>query len=115
MRRLALAALLALGLGSCRSPKTPAPAPPPAAAAATPAPPLAQPQFTFAAWSQAQRYIKEGKVIQTVSGRGGFSLILADHTWVHLVAKPGDPLPKNPKEYIYRNAPNAGSIRHTKE
>jgi hypothetical protein len=114
MRRLALSALLVLMLASCRSPNAPAPGPKPAPAA-TPAPPATQPQFTFASWTQAQRYIKEGKVIQTVSGRGGFSLILADHTWVHLVAKPGDPLPRNPKDYIYRNAPNAASIRHTKE
>jgi len=112
MRRLALAALLALGLASCQSPKAPAPGRPSAAA---PLPPVAQPQFTFASWTQAQHYIKDGKVVQTVTGRGGFSLILADHTWVHLVAKPGDPLPRNPKEYIYRNAPNAATIRHTKE
>jgi hypothetical protein len=111
MRRLALSAVLVLMLASCRSPNAPAPGPKPA----PPAPPVTQPQFTFASWTQAQRYIKEGKVIQTVSGRGGFSLILADHTWVHLVAKPGDPLPRNPKDYIYRNAPNAASIRHTKE
>lgn len=104
--RLTLAALLALGLASC---KAPAPVRSPTA------PPVAQPQFTFASWTQAQGYIKAGKVIQTVTGSSGLSLILADHTWVHLVDKPGDPLPRNPKDYINRNAPNAHAIRHTRE
>lgn len=106
MRRLALATLLVLGLASCRPPQPSGPGPASAAA---------RPQFTFASWSEATRYIKEGKVIQTVSGQGGFSLILRDHTWVRLVARPGDPLPGNPKEYIARNAPNARTIRHSRE
>ena len=111
MRRLAPPALAALVLGACSHPK-PAPAPAaPAAAALKPA----RPQFTFVSWTQAQRYIREGRVIQTVSGRGGFSLVLVDHTWLHLVAKPGDPLPKNPRDYISRYAPNAQSIHHTTE
>jgi hypothetical protein len=59
--------------------------------------------------------IKAGRVVQTVSGHGGFSLILDDHTWVRLVAEPGDPLPANPKGYIARNAPNARTIRHSTE
>ena len=111
MRRpLALSGALLLAL-ACGSPRTSAPAP--AAPAAQAAPP--QPQFTFASWSVASRLVREGRVIQTVAGRGGFSLILNDHTWVRLVAKPGDPLPKNPREYVFRNAPNAAMIRHTTE
>jgi hypothetical protein len=59
--------------------------------------------------------IRQGRVVQTVSGRGGFALILDDHTWVHILAEPGDPLPRNPNEYIARNAPNARSIKHSIE
>lgn len=106
---LALAGLLGLGLASCQGPQASAPAPAPAQ------PALAKPQFTFASWSQVIPLIRNGQVIQTVSGRGGFSVILQDRTWVHLVAKPGDPLPKHPKDYISRNAPNAAAIRHSTE
>ena len=102
---------LALGLGACRSPK-PAPA-------ARPAPAKAQnsvkPQFIYASWSQTKAFILEGRVIQTVSGQGGLSLILADHTWVHPVARPDDPLPLHPLEFVFKNAPNAQSIRHSTE
>ena len=112
MRRpLGLAGILLLAL-ACGSPRTSAPAAP--AAPGAPAA-VAQPQFTFASWSVASRLVREGRVIQTVSGKGGFSLILNDHTWVRLVAKPGDPLPKNPREYVFRNAPNAAMIRHSTE
>jgi len=104
-----LTGLLALGLASCNAPEAPAPRPAPSKAAA------ARPQFTFAAWSQVVPLIKGGEVIQTVSGKGGFAVILRDHTWVRLVAKPGEPLPKNPKDFISRNAPNAAAIRHTTE
>ena len=54
-------------------------------------------------------------MIQTVSGQSGLALILRDHVWVHLVTKPDDPLPKHPLDFIYKNAPNAASIRHTTE
>ena len=111
-RTLPIAASLALTLGlcSCRAPDSSG-APPAPARTQT----AARPQFTFATWSQATVLIKAGKVIQTVSGSGGLSLILQDHTWVHLVAQPGDPLPQNPLAYIARNAPNAKAIRHTTE
>ena len=109
----ALAGLLALGLASCR---------PPAPEASAKRPPLsgplgpAKPQFTFSGWSAAKSLIRGGQVIQLVSGRaGGYSLVLQDRTWVHLVAKPGDPLPGNPMEFINKNAPNAKAIRHTVE
>jgi hypothetical protein len=115
---LILASLWALALGSCRSPK-PAAATTPAAtpAAGAPAHPAGppKPQFTFATWGQATGMIKAGQVIQTVSSSHGFSLILQDHTWVHVLAKPGEPLPKNPRSYVFRNAPNAAAIRHTNE
>lgn len=101
---------LTLGLCSCTAPESSG-APPVPGRTQT----AARPQFTFAPWSQATALIKAGKVLQTVSGSGGFSLILQDHTWVHLVAQPGDPLPRNPKEFIARNAPNAKAIRHTTE
>jgi hypothetical protein len=114
MRRpiVCLTGLLALGLGSCRSPH-PA-APPPASAKAAPQA-LARPQFIFASWSQAKDLILQGQVIQTVSGKSGLALILRDHVWVHLVAKPDDPLPRHPLDFIFKNAPNAASIRHTTE
>jgi hypothetical protein len=114
MRRsaFALAGLLALGLCSCRSPH---PAAPPAGSAKGAAQPLAKPQFIFASWSQAKDLILQGQVIQTVSGQSGLALILRDHVWVHLVTKPDDPLPKHPLDFIYKNAPNAASIRHTTE
>jgi hypothetical protein len=109
MRRLFVpAGALLAALAACHSP-APAPAPAPAAQAPQ------QPQFTYGSWTTVSRLVREGKVIQTVSGHNGFSVILTDHTWVHLVAKPGDPLPKNPREYVYRHAPNAAMIRHTNE
>jgi len=118
--------LLALALASCQGPEPrPAPAPgtarppgqarPQGQAPPQAASPLARPQFTFASWSQAVGMIKDGKVIQTVTGKGGFSLILEDHTWVRILARPGDPLPGNPKEYVVRNAPNARAIKHSRE
>jgi hypothetical protein len=109
----ALIGLLALGLGSCRPP---APQPPAAHPAQGGGLGPAKPQFTFASWSAAKSLIRGGQVVQLVSGRaGGYSLILQDRTWVHLVAKPGDPLPGNPMEYINKNAPNAKAIRHSVE
>jgi hypothetical protein len=108
-RRLVLAGLLALGICSCHAPQ-PAPAGPAPIAAQAPAP-----QFTYVSWNQVKPLIRAGRIVQTVSGRGGLSLILDNHNWLHLVAKPGDPLPKNPMDFIYRNAPNAGAIRYTKE
>jgi len=121
--RVWLLAGLAL-LGACRAPApSPRPGPAgPAGPAPTPTrPPGAQPpgtpppQFTFSSWRKAVLLIRQGKVVQTVSGRGGFALILDDHTWVHLVAEPGDPLPRDPKAFIDRNAPNARAIKHTTE
>jgi len=108
-----LAGLLA-ALG-CRPPAAPAPP-----AAATPAPPArpqgpARPQFTFSTWSEAAVLIRSGQVVGTVSGRGGFALILKDHTWVRPVAKPGDPLPRDPVAFVARTAPNAKAIRHSTE
>jgi len=108
-RALPWLALALAGLAACKGPE---PSPPPAPAKPQTAP---KPQFTFGSWTQVIPLIKAGKVVQTVSGRGGFSVILDDHTWVHLVAKPGDPLPKNPNDYISRNAPNARAIRHSTE
>jgi len=111
----ALAALLAgLLAAACRPPAARAPAPAPAAAPASPRGP-ARPQFTFASWSEAAALIRAGQVLETVSGRGGFALILKDHTWVHPVARPGDPMPRNPLEFVARNAPNARAIRHSTE
>lgn len=102
---------LLLGLCACQSPKPahhpPAPAPPP--------PPPPAPQFSFASWTQAKSLIRAGRVLQTVSGRGGFSLVLDNHTWVHVVATSGDPLPRNPMDFIYRNAPNAAAIKQVHE
>ena len=103
---------LVLGLCACQSPKPPAHHPP---APAPPPPPPPAPQFSFASWTQAKGLIRAGRVLQTVSGRGGFSLILDDHTWVHLVATSGDPLPRNPMDFIYRNAPNAAAIKQVHE
>jgi hypothetical protein len=109
----ALIGLLVLGLGACRPP---APHPPAARPAQAGSLGPAKPQFTFSTWSAAKSLIRGGQVIQLVSGRaGGYSLILQDRTWVHLVAKPGDPLPGNPMEFINKNAPNAKAIRHTVE
>jgi hypothetical protein len=123
MTSLRLALGLALVLCACRQPqpqpqapaKPTGPAPRPATPPATGAKPGFKPQFTFASWTQAAEHIRNGDVIETVSGHGGFSLILKDHTWVRPVSKPGDPLPRNPMEFLERNAPNAKSIRHTKE
>ena len=115
--RVALAGCLALFpalfLASCRNPAPQAPSKRPGQAG-----PLgpAQPQFTFSGWKAATALIRGGQVIQLVSGRaGGYSLILQDRTWVHLVAKPGDPLPGNPMEFINKHAPNAKEILHTVE
>jgi len=120
VRRLAawstLASLSALGFLACRSPN---PAETPVQVKAVPAPPAAPapaaPQFNFASWNQVKPLIKAGRVVQTVQGRGGLSLVLDNHNWIHIVAKPGDPLPKNPMDFIYRNAPNAGEIKQTRE
>ncbi len=114
-----LAVLLAgLLAGACRPPagvpKAAAPPPAPAPAPVRPQGP-ARPQFTFASWSEAAALIRAGQVLETVSGRGGFALILKDHTWVRPVAKPGDPVPRNPLEFVARNAPNARAIRHSSE
>ncbi|MGA2082238.1 MAG: hypothetical protein ABSH53_16750 [Holophaga sp.] len=122
--------LLALALASCRTPAPatgprpapgptpgPTPAPAPAARPAPTAPAKSQlaPQFTFRTWSQALPLVKQGRVIETVTGHGGVSLILDDHTWVHLVAGPGEPLPRNPLDLVARNAPNAKAIKHSRE
>ena len=110
--RAALGAGLVLGLGlcSCSKPSIVV-APAPQAALAT----QTAPQFNFASWNQVKPLIKAGRVIQTVNGKGGLSLILDNRNWIHIVAKPGDPLPKNPMDYIYRNAPNAGDIKQVHE
>jgi len=113
LARIVLAGPLLLVLAACRGPEAARGAQTPAQPPAVPL--AARPQFTFASWSQAVPYIRSGQVIQTVSGQGGFSLILRDHTWVHLVDKPGDPLPRNPRDFIARNAPNAAAIRHSRE
>jgi hypothetical protein len=73
------------------------------------------PQFTFASWRQVQPLIKSGRVIETVTGKDGLSLILDNHSWVHVVAKPGEPLPRNPLDYVYRFAPNASAIKHVRQ
>ena len=116
MRRpaAALAGLLALGVCSCRSPRPAAP-PQGSTKGTAQAHALAKPQFIFASWSQAKELILQGQVIQTVSGKNGLALILRDHVWVHLVTKPDDPLPRHPLDFIFKNAPNAASIRHTTE
>jgi hypothetical protein len=113
-------ALGLLILAACRSPQ-PAPAPPPKAPvqagpqgqAGASAP--ARPQFTFAGWSRIRALVQSGQVIATVSGRGGFAVILQDRTWVRLIAKPDDPMPRNPVDLVNRLAPNARDIRHSTE
>jgi hypothetical protein len=116
--RGALAGILLL-LGACRAPApAPAPARPQGSAATGPARPQGnapKPQFTFSPWSRAVPLITQGRVVQVVSGHGGWSLILDDHTWVHLVPDPADPLPRNIMDFIARKAPNARSIKQTKE
>lgn len=112
-------------LSACRAPApAPRPAPGPGVRPAPSQPPAAgrppevrgpAPQFTFSTWRKAIPLIKQGRVVQTVSGHGGFALILDDHTWVRLVAEPGDPLPGNPRAYIAQNAPNAKAIKHSSE
>ena len=64
MRRAPLALAL-LALAACHSPQSPAPEPAQAPAGQS----KMQPQFTFASWSVASRYIRDGKVIQTVAGK----------------------------------------------
>ncbi len=116
-----LAAALLLGAWGCRAP-APAPARGPAPPLAAPSPAgaprtqgAARPQFIFATWSKALPLIRQGRVTETVTGSGGVSLILDDHTWVHLVAEPGDPLPRNLMDQLASNAPNAKNIKHSKE
>ena len=116
---LLAAGLLAL-LGACQKPQPGVPTRPSGPGQASGAP-GAKPQggfkaqFTFSSWTEATKLIRDGAVVETVSGHGGFSLILKDHTWVRPVAKPNDPLPKDPMDFIAKNAPNAKSIKHSKE
>ena len=44
-------------------------------------------------------------MLQVVTGPGGISLVLDDHTWVHLLNDPTDPLPPNPWDDIVKHAP----------